>query len=470
MTNINLTYNFYLDGQLLATETGTDTYSTYTSVYYGFLPTELKVEYNNDGGKFGSITVEMDTYHVKYSDVSSKGHYTISRDYVYPTPISHCYLESSVTLGTQISFPSSITFKVYAISGSAMNIKYEILKCSLKEMLNDANDTIGSTYTNLVGAIDKLTDNYNTVTRKTITENGTYYPSSDGYDAYSRVTVEVPGMDTTHATATVFDLLEGETACVNEETITGIISAYDGSYRTALVDDILISFTFDGTTYQAEEGMTWAEWIESDYNTINLSCSYGYQFYGSNMNSGWCFTIKDGNGTRVIDTDTIIADTVYTWVSYCCFDAGTQILMSDNSTKNIEDVEVGDMVMSYNLHTNEFESRKVLNTIIKEHSDDLVECTFSDGKSVRMRAYHPLLTTSGWKSLREYQGMPLLEIGDELITTDGSATLISVIPIEITEDNYLTYNLNVEGHEDNLEGCDNYIANGIVAHNAPAAC
>lgn len=29
----------------------------------------------------------------------------------------------------------------------------------------------------------------------------------------------------------------------------------------------LISFTVDGTTYQAVDGMTWAEWIESDYNT-----------------------------------------------------------------------------------------------------------------------------------------------------------------------------------------------------------
>ena len=29
----------------------------------------------------------------------------------------------------------------------------------------------------------------------------------------------------------------------------------------------LISFTIDGTSYQAEEGMTWAEWVASKYNT-----------------------------------------------------------------------------------------------------------------------------------------------------------------------------------------------------------
>lgn len=29
-----------------------------------------------------------------------------------------------------------------------------------------------------------------------------------------------------------------------------------------------ISFTIDNVTYQAEEGMTWRQWIESKYNTI----------------------------------------------------------------------------------------------------------------------------------------------------------------------------------------------------------
>lgn len=32
-----------------------------------------------------------------------------------------------------------------------------------------------------------------------------------------------------------------------------------------------INFTIDGTTYQAESGMTWGAWIESEYNTIGLT-------------------------------------------------------------------------------------------------------------------------------------------------------------------------------------------------------
>ena len=32
----------------------------------------------------------------------------------------------------------------------------------------------------------------------------------------------------------------------------------------------LITFTIDGTEYQAVEGMTWEQWVNSDYNTIGL--------------------------------------------------------------------------------------------------------------------------------------------------------------------------------------------------------
>ena len=33
----------------------------------------------------------------------------------------------------------------------------------------------------------------------------------------------------------------------------------------------LIEFTIDGDIYQAEEGMTWAEWVDSEYNILSLS-------------------------------------------------------------------------------------------------------------------------------------------------------------------------------------------------------
>ena len=57
---------------------------------------------------------------------------------------------------------------------------------------------------------------------------------------------------------------------IDESTIQ-----YAGTYTgtatfTVAVKDApvtLINFTIDGEPYQAEPGMTWAEWVESDYNT-----------------------------------------------------------------------------------------------------------------------------------------------------------------------------------------------------------
>ena len=42
-----------------------------------------------------------------------------------------------------------------------------------------------------------------------------------------------------------------------------------------------------------------------------------------------------------------------------CFVAGTQILMADGSSENIEDIQPGDLVLSYNTVTRQFENRAV---------------------------------------------------------------------------------------------------------------
>ena len=150
---------------------------------------------------------------------------------------------------------------------------------------------------------------------------------------------------------------------------------------------------------------------------------------------------------------------------YCCFDPGTQVLMSDGTTKNIEDIQAGEYVMSYNETTHEFEPKKVLKTITKHHSDDLVYVNLSNGERIGMRAYHPLLTTEGYKSLRPELAQAImkagviekLKVGDILVGYASNATITSIEQRDPIE-NYDTYSLTVEDNH-------NYIVNGIVAHN-----
>lgn len=70
---------------------------------------------------------------------------------------------------------------------------------------------------------------------------------------------------------------------------------------------VLITFIISGTTYQAEEGMTWAEWLSSDYNIDSYVYHYGVV---PSMLSPKAVTI-DGE-TPVEKPDLIIANHAYT--------------------------------------------------------------------------------------------------------------------------------------------------------------
>lgn len=63
----------------------------------------------------------------------------------------------------------------------------------------------------------------------------------------------------------------------------------------------MISFTMEGEgTFQAEEGMTWGEWLESEYNTD------GYYFNGEG-----CVTMNGNTGVWVSLNSKIIANNRY---------------------------------------------------------------------------------------------------------------------------------------------------------------
>lgn len=64
----------------------------------------------------------------------------------------------------------------------------------------------------------------------------------------------------------------------NGGTVTGGLS----SYADAINALFLITFTINSVEYQAEEGMTWEEWVNSDYNTGSWKISNNYIKAGEN--------------------------------------------------------------------------------------------------------------------------------------------------------------------------------------------
>lgn len=66
-----------------------------------------------------------------------------------------------------------------------------------------------------------------------------------------------------------------------------------------------------------------------------------------------------------------------------CFAAGTKVTMGDGSLKNIEDVRVGEVILSYNVYTRSLEEKKVSYFVTQVHNlkdgDLTVRITFSNG-------------------------------------------------------------------------------------------
>lgn len=69
----------------------------------------------------------------------------------------------------------------------------------------------------------------------------------------------------------------------------------------------LISFELSGATMQAEEGMTWNEWVYTSYNTL------GWTLEGSNVLTGGGYTVAY-KGTPVQVSDTILDGVQYSTV------------------------------------------------------------------------------------------------------------------------------------------------------------
>lgn len=79
-------------------------------------------------------------------------------------------------------------------------------------------------------------------------------------------------------------------------------------YNLAHNGNKLITFTINGITYQAINGMTWEEWTNSEYNTRSFSSLDGRVYYKDPMN----IYVAYQDDSLVSKTETIRANYAYT--------------------------------------------------------------------------------------------------------------------------------------------------------------
>lgn len=136
-----------------------------------------------------------------------------------------------------------------------------------------------------------------------ITYNGKTTELADGYIA------TLPCKDFKMETDVVVEAPEpAEAPTVEEWDGTGVV--IEGLVK-------LISFTVSGAEFQAEEGMTWSEWCDTDYNThgAHIELGNGAMTVWWQTHTSTKFYAVSTTDSIVSENETIVADYAYTTIS-----------------------------------------------------------------------------------------------------------------------------------------------------------
>lgn len=129
-----------------------------------------------------------------------------------------------------------------------------------------------------------------------------------------------------------------------------------------------------------------------------------------------------------------------------CFTADSQVLMSDDLTKSIEDVKVGDYVLT---RESEDDKKLVEAKVIKTHEVE-VEGYFVINSDLRATENHIVRVNDEWRRVDQ------LKIGDFLIDQNGEEVRID--SLEWRKEKVKVYNLEIEDKH-------SYFVNNVWVHN-----
>ncbi len=159
--------------------------------------------------------------------------------------------------------------------------------------------------------------------------------------------------------------------------------------------------------------------------------------------------------------DVAISEIYFDGLDVHCFSKGTKVQLADNSTENIENLKIGDLIAYFDWETHKIKSAKIEKREKVIHHG-LVKYKFESGLEITATQDHPFrIKNKGWASLmpdksRQYRGFDNIEklnIGDIFLTTNGTDKLIS---IDFLKGDQETYTIS------KLSSGDNFIANGLI--------
>jgi len=161
--------------------------------------------------------------------------------------------------------------------------------------------------------------------------------------------------------------------------------------------------------------------------------------------------------------DMVISEIFFNGIDVHCFAAGTEITMADKTIRQIENLEIGDELLSYNRITKQYDSATILELASPTHCD-LIEIEFSNNKKITCTKDHPFLSSNGeWKAFDfqktkqdyNFDQVQQLNVGNKLLGINSSNNLI-IKSIKEIHSPIKTYTVV------KLSNNNTFIANGIV--------
>jgi hypothetical protein len=157
---------------------------------------------------------------------------------------------------------------------------------------------------------------------------------------------------------------------------------------------------------------------------------------------------------NVNDTYNYFADDLlvhnYSYLVFSCFPAGTSITLADGSYKNIEDIAIGEEVMTYNEKTQLTETGVVGD--LKVHDvNNLIDLSFGDIELTTTPEHPFFVKNKGWVMAEN------LKVNDICLTDDNTDSMIT--HIKKYKNKCKVYNLL------SVSNNHNFFANKILVHN-----
>ena len=184
------------------------------------------------------------------------------------------------------------------------------------------------------------------------------------------------------------------------------------------------------------------------------------------------------NLKHVKDNNNFYANNFLVHNRFGCFVAGSEVALANGDHKNIEDIVVGDLVLSWNEETQEIEANEVYDTLqpvnsnladltfenshdTNESNISYISCTYDHPIYVKTQDSFKISSLDPEKSTSTYDiphKIDKLNIGDNAFNIhNGLSELKAIEPAE-DKDPQVTYTLRVKNN-------NNFFVNGILVHN-----